>query len=145
MLSALLLTQYEKYGCVDRSDFVKLYIDEEMEVSEDMIGDYNEFLLDVKNDPDDYIYYDLEEMLYGLSATEIAYKVFYSGNFNPNDDYFKFNGYGNLESLDSFRIVEKMEEDTEFLEWYIEKSSLIDWNYADKIIEECNELIVEGY
>lgn len=45
-------------------------------------------------------YYDMDEFdefLDGRTPLEIARMIFF-GNFNPNDDYFRFNGYGNLES-----------------------------------------------
>lgn len=31
---------------------------------------------------------------------DIVQKIYYGGNFNPNSDYFYFNGYANLVSLD---------------------------------------------
>ena len=52
---------------------------------------------------DDCIYYDMDEFDYflkGYTPMEIAQMIFFGGNFNPNDDYFRFNGYGNLESAD---------------------------------------------
>lgn len=61
---------------------------------------YNEYLESVGYD-DDRLYDmgDLDEILSGQSPSEIANLIYY-GEFNPNDNYFKFNGYGNLESLD---------------------------------------------
>lgn len=144
MLTALLLTQYERLGSVDRDDYMELFIDEELEISSSMVYDFNDFNLDRKY-YDDYIYDDLEEMLYGKSALDIAFMVFNSGKFNPNDNFFKFNGYGNLESFDESDIIDMMENDRDFLVWYVEKENLIDWEEADKIIEEANELIMAGY
>lgn len=39
----------------------------------------------------------LDDYLIGLTPTEIANRIHY-GDFNPNDDYFNFNGYANLVS-----------------------------------------------
>ncbi|MDO4800926.1 MAG: hypothetical protein Q4A15_02050 [Prevotellaceae bacterium] len=49
---------------------------------------------------DDYIFNmeDIEDILYGTDKWELLRMAFY-GNFNPNDDYFGFNGYGNLISF----------------------------------------------
>lgn len=59
---------------------------------------------------------DLDELYSGSPATEILYRAFYGwdenewtldgrgekvhGKFNPNREYFKYNGYGNLVSTD---------------------------------------------
>ena len=53
-------------------------------------------------DADDYIYqmFEFDEIVGGLSPSELANKIFY-GNFNPNNEYFMFNGYANLESTNS--------------------------------------------
>lgn len=55
------------------------------------------------NRMDDYIYFmdDFDEMMSGMKPWEIARSAFYGTRFNPCDDYFYFNGYGNLESLPS--------------------------------------------
>lgn len=56
---------------------------------------------------DDAIYYDMDEFdefLDGYTPLEIA-QMIYFGEFNPNDDYFHFNAYGNLESADWRDVV----------------------------------------
>ncbi len=60
-------------------------------------------LIDLWNenaDADDLVYqmYQLDEFMENDSPTEIALRVFH-GDFNPNDDYFCFNGYANLVSF----------------------------------------------
>lgn len=56
---------------------------------------------DEANRPDDQIYSmdDFEEMFALTNNFELVRMCFY-GNFNPSDNYFKFNGYGNLDSTD---------------------------------------------
>lgn len=79
----------------------------------------NERLFDVITDMDDYElvslyneycdnvgYYDdriydmdeFDELMDGYSATDLAKRIFF-GDFNPNDSYFTFDGYGNLKSI----------------------------------------------
>lgn len=41
---------------------------------------------------------ELDEMLCGMTLTDIAQRIFY-GDFKPCDDWFQFNGYGNLVSF----------------------------------------------
>lgn len=50
-----------------------------------------------------------EEMRYN-SPSDIAQMICY-GEFNPNDDYFKFDGYGNLKSFDSWNVSDYIELD----------------------------------
>ena len=64
---------------------------------------------------------DLDMYLDGLTPTDIANKIFF-GDFNPNHEYFKFNGYENLESFD---------------EWELNKELL---NNIDEIIERIVDL-----
>lgn len=42
---------------------------------------------------------EFDDICEDMTATEIACKCIY-GEFNPNHDYFKFNGYENFESSD---------------------------------------------
>lgn len=57
-------------------------------------------------------YYDMEEfdeVLSGHTPMEIAQMIFF-GDFNLNNDYFRFNGYGNLESADWPDVVAEAED-----------------------------------
>ena len=143
MMTATLLTAYEKFGTVSMNEFIEMYIDEELEVTEDMIGDYNEYL--AENGHETFFSSDeFDEVLNGCTPTQIARMTFY-GDFRYADDYFRFNDYGNLDSFEGYQIVKEMEEDKDFLEWYIEEYQLIDNETAEKIINECNALIAKGY
>ena len=49
----------------------------------------------------DCVYYDMDlfdEFMDGYTPMEIARMIWFGG-FNPNADYFRFNAYGNLESM----------------------------------------------
>lgn len=142
-MTALLLTQWETVGTVGRDEYISNYIAEELEIDISMLSDYNEWLLN-NNYGDDYIYDDLEMMLEGFSAMEIVQKTYF-GNFNYADDYYKFNGYANIDSMTETEIIQEMRDNREFLEWYIEENELIDWDEAEQDIDEANELIKQGY
>lgn len=141
--TAILLTQYEKYGTVGRDEFLENFIHEDLDVDISMLSDFNEWLLN-NHYGDDYIYDDLEEMLEGFNTMDVV-RATYFGHFNFNDDYYRFNGYGNVDSLTDTEIVREMSDNRDFLEWYIEENDLIDWDEADEIIEEANKLIKKGY
>ena len=58
----------------------------------------------------DFINMDyFDEYMEGQSPSWIANRIFY-GDFNPNDDYFIFNGYGKLESFDEWKANKECEE-----------------------------------
>lgn len=56
-------------------------------------------------------YYDMgefDEFMSSYKPSELA-KMIRFGDFNPHDDYFRFDGYGNLVSLDWKDIVDDVE------------------------------------
>ena len=67
---------------------------------EDLLMLHNEYC-EANNCVDDYVYFmdDFDEIMGGMKPWEIARATFYGNRFNPCDDYFYFNAYGNLESL----------------------------------------------
>lgn len=69
---------------------------------EDLLMLHNEYCEETGG-MDDYIYFmdDFDEIMGGMKPWEIARAAFYGERFNPCDDYFYFNAYGNLESLPS--------------------------------------------
>lgn len=48
-----------------------------------------------------------DDIMNGFEPMDIALKTYY-GNFNPNDDYFRFNGYANLESLSEYDLENEL-------------------------------------
>ena len=61
----------------------------------------------------DDVYYDMEnfnDFLSSVTPMEIAQMICFGDYFDPNDDYFRFNVYGNLESAD-WNDVEAEAED----------------------------------
>jgi hypothetical protein len=97
------MDNYEK----QKQEFHDLYDDEKISL-------LNEYLESV-NCSDNAIYpmEELDDMLSGNRPEEIIRLALYGtrfgfgeDNFNLNDDYFSFNGYGNLISLASYCIEE---------------------------------------
>ena len=95
---------------------------------EDMLNDYGmEYLQenDSDNEPIDMDSFDE----YLDSPWEAVRSAFYGGrfgfdkdSFNPNDDYFRFNGYGNVESipyLDDY--LKDMIDEESFYDWCVEQ------------------------
>jgi hypothetical protein len=59
---------------------------------------YNEYAYATGNEPLNYIG-EFEVICNGFNLIDLACKVHY-GDFNPNYDYFTFDGYANLESVE---------------------------------------------
>lgn len=77
-----------------------------------LIGDDLAILLQHMNSFDscfDYAsYYDMDEfdeLLDGYTHLEIAQMIYFGDGFNPNDDYFRFDAYGNIESANWCDVV----------------------------------------
>ena len=59
------------------------------------------------------IYHDMDEFdefLDGYTPMEIAQMIFFGGDFNPNDEYFRFDAYGNLESANWGDVAAEAED-----------------------------------
>lgn len=93
-----------------REDAIRTYV-------ENLIGDDLAYLLQHINaydgNFDDCVYYEMDsfdEFLDGYTPLEIAQMIFFGGEFNPNDEYFHFNAYGNLESANWGDVVDVAED-----------------------------------
>lgn len=66
----------------------------------DAVALHNEYCYETNDYDDEIIEMErFDEICEGMTPSEIASSIVY-GNFNPNHDYFHFNGYGNFESTD---------------------------------------------
>ena len=68
-------------------------------------------------------YFDMEELdlvLEWYTPSEVANRIFY-GDFNPNDEYFRFNTYANLESANNWDIEEEYRDNISEIASYIVK------------------------
>ena len=103
----------------DLVDFLSTYM---TEIDTDDISLYNDYIDD--NNYEEHLYYmnKLDDLLSGYSPTEIIDMVMSNDDFSTRDEYFYFNGNGNLVSSDS---VEEVADDViglnVFIKWIIEK------------------------
>ena len=62
---------------------------------------------------EDCVYYDMDdfdEFMSNHSPMEIARMIYFGEDFNPNDDWFRFNVYGNLVSANWYDVVAEAED-----------------------------------
>ena len=58
-------------------------------------------------------YYDMDEfdeLMSNYNPMQIAQMIYFGDYFNPNDEYFRFNAYGNLESANWGDVVAEAED-----------------------------------
>ena len=56
--------------------------------------------------------YDLDMFVDGNNAHWLACRIHF-GDFNPNDEYFNFDGYGNLQSFGEYEYNEMINDEKE--------------------------------
>lgn len=93
----------------------------------DMLSDYAfQFLSENYPDDDPFPMEELNDILSDKSPSELINMAFHGYqygcnhtlSFNPNDDYFVFNGYGNLVSIpDLDEYLEDIIDESEFKSW----------------------------
>lgn len=127
---------------MSRVDEIK---DEILEYFKENESEFNEVIEDLDSWcgylGDDRIYdmEELDELYYDMKPVDVLYRAFYGhdddtystdsrgdreyGEFNPNRNYFYFNGYGNLVSTD-----------------FKDYSSQLDMYFVEKVINEANNL-----
>ena len=74
----------------------------DMHLTMDIVGQLN----GLNGSFETYTLYDMDDfdmVMEGYTPTEVVQRTFF-GCFNPNDDYFFFNGYANLESINEWEI-----------------------------------------
>ena len=81
---------------MDKQDQIKEYL-KGLNDSE-LLSIYNEFANETYNN-NIYLMDEFDDICESMDASDIACRCFY-GKFNPNDEYFIFNGYANFESSD---------------------------------------------
>lgn len=71
---------------------------------DEIIEAYNEYC-EYCNDMDSIVYsmYEFDEVVASFTPMQLTNKVVY-GEFNPSDDWFTFDGYGNLESFSDYDV-----------------------------------------
>ena len=104
-----------------------------------LVGIHNEYC-DKVNYVDDRIY-AMDELneLYSDKAPLTILLDAYNGAFNPNDDWFRWNGYGNLESTD--RPVDDWIEIDDIADYIIENDDAL---YNDDIRDLLDEIEAEN-
>lgn len=86
--------------------------------------DMLEYILDNYSDREYHnllVFDDLDEILQGYDPSTVARMVYFGNIQFWNDDYFRFNGYGNIESLNQYQYEQELLDlKNELLQEYFE-------------------------
>lgn len=91
-----------------RKQAIRSYVEQ---LSGSELADLLQYMNSYDGSFEESTYYDMDsfdEFMSNYTPSEIA-RMIHFGEFNPNDDYFRFDGYGNLESLDWQEISDEAE------------------------------------
>ena len=93
------------------------------------------------------IYYDMDqfdEFMSDNTPMEIA-RMIHFGEFNPYDDYFRFDGYGNLESLDWQEICAEAKDLVDDILYHLVTSYSGDtpWSELDHLVDADDDTLFD--
>ena len=95
---------------VDKEASIKEYVENNM--TDDEIIQLVD-MLDSYSGMDGLVAYnmdDMDEIMYGKRPSEVALLIFYGNGFSPINDYFRFDGCGNLESFDKEDYIQEIKD-----------------------------------
>ena len=141
-------TQYEQYGSIDFKEYLKEVIFENMS-DDDILRKYQEYLIECDRVDDElYTLDDLDWLLEGMDPCDILRLGYFSKDLY-NSDYLRFNGYGNIEGVSEYEIINEAKDDSDFMDWLTENSDndAVQDALDDKdiIIQAALYLVSEGY
>ena len=140
---ALLLTAYERFGSLSESDLIEMLCDE-LTIDTSIISNYNEWCYN-NSYYEDAIHplCEFSDELDNMDAHE-AFRLAYSSKFSWNDDFYKWTGDGNVETMTETKALDMICDNDTFIEWFVREYILDDLN-IDEILAAANELVNEGY
>lgn len=118
----------------------------------DLVALHNEYCGETNNFDDTIYTMDMfDELFTGSDPLDVAARVFYGtdenreeSSFNPNRDYFYFNGYGNPVSLDYVSYIEYRKD---YLCDIIDEPNIVDYiiEYEDSLNNSDIDDILSDY
>ena len=141
---AMQLTAYERVGSVGEEEYRQMMADK-LEFEAEHVCFYNDFMLENSEEPF-MTFAELEEDISQMCPID-AFRLARMSDISYNDDYFRYNGYGNLESFSEYAILKEMMDDKEFRLWYWDTvmAHEHDDHEMTEIIDEANRLIKAGF
>lgn len=140
--SAYLLTPYERLGNIDLEAYaidevIRPYL-ESLDTSA-LVEAYNDYANENCYEP----YHENDEDLFTDMEPLEAVRCTYYGNYRFMDTYAQFNGYGNIDTFDAYKVEKEILSDSDFLYW-VYKNYYFDDEEDEREAEALN-LVKMGY
>ena len=133
------MTAYEK-GYIDYKKGLNDLLEIDFGISE-----YNDYLIEKGYEP----YVDFDENTFNEYFTNPweAMRTCHFGEVNFSDEYFTFNGYGNIETKSEDDIIYEAKNDDDFIESIMENeyAELLENEFKDDIIKMTFHLVHQGF
>lgn len=73
----------------------------------DLAAAYSEYMSEELNDPDSALYsmWEFDDIAGNFTPSDLVNMIFY-GDYAPSAEFFTFDGYGNIESVHAFDVVD---------------------------------------
>lgn len=116
------------------------YLKENTDVIRDLVSECNGW----NGSLEDYCYYENDEEFFQMFFEERideAVRATYYGDYRYTDEYVRFNGYGNLDSVNEYQLEDELQDGVEeiFDTWY----ELYQDNNVDTCDNKLKEMIEE--
>lgn len=99
---------------------------------------HNEYCYNTNNYDDEIFTIDMwDDIFTNMDTFDIACKVFY-GDFNPSYEYFKFNGYGNIQSICKWEI-DRFVDINDIVDYIIDNNYSFENNDISYILDDIEE------
>lgn len=149
---AFQLTAYEKGGFIDLKDYKKDIIKSELQDVEfdELLAAYNEYCFN--SSCEEYFLNDEEFFeLFFENKMDLVRAIKY-GDYNFNDDFVQFNGYGNIDSFSQYQVKEQILDNDDFINFLLDWSDDYDFiemndltEHEQEIMKKAYALIAQGY
>ena len=108
------------------------------------VGEFNFFLEELGYY--DNMVYDLGEIDEHFQSPHDALQSAYFGSFNPNHDYFTYDGYGNLETIHERDLDDYMEDyEGSIIEMLADMGSLEEYIDLDELEHPITNEVIKRY
>ena len=143
------LTAYEDWGTIDYDKGIKDIVVNDYLYSigdDELINLYGDYLTECNSNNAVYVFCEEFYDEYFTSPYEAA-RATQFGNVNWTDEFIRFDGYNNLQSINIYGLLSEARDNDDFKAYILEKylDDYIDEDYKKEVLQESCKLLAAGY
>lgn len=140
------LTAYENYGLINYYAAIKdLILSDVLDMygASELMQLWNDYCYSI-SDYDNEFFYNDSYTLNDLFNNDIerALRCAFYGGYHPNADFFKFDGYGNLESYFENEMIVYIKDESDFIDWLFNHLQVLE-AYTSEVVKD--DLLLIAY